>query len=132
MKVWKRCSRKENSQCKGPETSLLGISKEANMACVGCLLPVRPLEALNFTKSPPVTGKMNKAKTGPLPAQHPCLGVVMSLEGKVGKHRPNTSFYVSATNILPRRETLKLPLPHSSPLSPNLNLVPPIYSSATC
>ena len=74
MKVWKRCSRKENSQCKGPETSLLGISKEANMACVGCLLPVRPLEALNFTKSPPVTGKMNKANPGPLPAQHPCLG----------------------------------------------------------
>lgn len=44
---------------------------------------------------------------------------MLSLDDKVGKYRPNSAFYVSDTNILPRTETLKLPLPRSSPLSPN-------------
>lgn len=38
---------------------------------------------------------------------------------KVGKYRPTTAFYACDTNILPRTQTLKLPLPRSSPLSPN-------------
>lgn len=36
-----------------------------------CLLPVRPLEALNLTKSPLVAQKMNQADCGPSTAQHP-------------------------------------------------------------
>lgn len=37
-----------------------GNSSKANTACVGCMLLTRPLEALDFTKSPLVAGKMNK------------------------------------------------------------------------
>lgn len=55
-----------------------GNSSKADTACVGCILLVRPLDALNFTKSPLVAGKMNKANPGPLPAEHPRLGVVLN------------------------------------------------------
>lgn len=85
---------------------------------MGCMLPASPLEVLDFTKSPLVAGEMNKANPRPLPTHHLSLGVVLSLEDKMGKYNPNTSIYVSDTDIIPRTETLKLPLSRPSPLSP--------------
>lgn len=95
-----------------------GNSDQADTACVGSRLPARALEILYFTKSTLVTSKMHKSNPGPWPTQHLGLGVVLSLEDQVGKWRPNTSIYVRDTNLLLRRETLKVPPSPSSPLSP--------------
>lgn len=73
MEIWRKCSREENSQCKGPE---VGRATRLIQLMWG-LLPERPLEALDLTKSPLLTVKMNKANPGPLPTQHPDLSVVL-------------------------------------------------------
>ena len=85
------------------------------------------MEALSSAESTPGTSEMNKSNPGTLPTQHPSLGVVLPLEYKVGRWRPNTSTYISDTKSLPRTETLKLPLPPSSPLSPS-----PVRASFSC
>lgn len=115
LEIWRKSSRKETASAKEG----LEVGKATRLMQLVWLLPVRPLGALGLTKSPLGTRKMDQADRGPSPTQHPSWGVVLSLEDKVGKYRPNTAFYACDTNILPRTETLKLPLPHSSPLSPN-------------